>query len=195
MIVQTERGGRERGAPAKRRGGGRRAVATEYGCNGSLQHICNNPLPAAALRPKGQPVGCTGYFCIYFWSLRHSVVRSMPSSRAARVRLPPQARRAASSLSFSLSGPEACGASGGKGAGVAARRGGTSSMSSGCRALLRSAEVRTSRLRRRTAARSTTLRSSRALPAKGYSRSRWSESGATSGRASRFFQQNFLRKK
>lgn len=40
---------------------------------------------AAALRPKGQPVGCTGYFCIYFWSLRHSVVRSMPSSRAARV--------------------------------------------------------------------------------------------------------------
>ena len=175
---------------------GRRAAGC---CNGiRLQRIVatymQQSVAAAALRPKGQPVGYTGYFCIYFWSLRHSVVRSMPSSRAARVRLPPQARRAASSLSFSSSGPEACGASGGKGAGVAARRGGTSSMSSGCRARLRSAEVRTSRLRRRTAARSTTLRSSRALPAKGYSRSRWSESGATSGRASRFFQQNFLRK-
>ena len=53
LIVQTERGGRERGAPAKRRGGGRRAVAMEYGCNGSLQHICNNPLRRRPCAQKG----------------------------------------------------------------------------------------------------------------------------------------------
>ena len=74
---------------------------------------------AAALRPKGQPVECKGYFCIYFWMLRHSVVRSMLRSRAARVRFPPHARRAANSLPFSLSGMMPYAASEGKGAVVA----------------------------------------------------------------------------
>ena len=38
--------------------------------------------------PRGYPFGCLAYFSIYFWSLRHSVVRSMPSLRAAWVRFP-----------------------------------------------------------------------------------------------------------
>ena len=74
------------------------------------QHVA-----AAALRPKGQPVECKGYFCIYFWMLRHSVVRSMLRLRAARVRFPPHARRASNSLSFSPSGMVPYAASGGKG--------------------------------------------------------------------------------
>ena len=74
---------------------------------------------AAALRPKGQPVECKAYFCIYFWMLCHSVVRSMLRPRAARVRFPPHARRASNSLSFSPSSMVPYAASGGMGAVVA----------------------------------------------------------------------------
>ena len=68
-----------------------------------------------AVCPRGHPLGYTGYFSIYFWSLRHNVVRSMPSFRAAWVRFPPHARRASNSLSFSPSGMVPYAASGGKG--------------------------------------------------------------------------------
>ena len=99
--------------PRNGEGGGRRAVATEYGCNGSLQHICNNPLRRRPCAQKGNlldvlviSVYISGV-CAIVW-FGPCPVRGRHGSVAAA------GAQAASSLSFSLSGPEACGASGGR---------------------------------------------------------------------------------
>lgn len=119
----------------------------------------------------------TGYFCIFLefapqcGSVRCSVLRggTGPSGYAAGAA---QGRAACPVVRAGGLRPR------GKGAGVAARRAALPSMSRDAGPLLRSAEVRDVLVAAQTAARPTTLRSSRALPAKGYS----GAGGASPGR-------------